>query len=414
MDRSPDLVVIGAGVMGAWTAYWARRSGLATVLVDAWGAGNPRATSSDETRISRSSHGDDRFYPLWSRRARELWITLGEAWGQELFVQSGALWFAHREDGFEAASIATLTDLGIPIERVGLDEARRRWPQVDVDDLAFLAFEPEAGFLMSRRGVLAAVDAFRREGGQIITAAVRPGRIDGDRLADIVAADGARIAAERFVFAAGPWLPTLFPELLGALITVTRQDVLFVGPAPGDDRFGPDRLPAWVDYDGAYYGVPGADGRAPKIAADGYGPVFEPTGGERLVDPASVDRARDFLADRFPGLAAGPVVETRVCQYETTPDTHFIIDRHTGLENAWIVGGGSGHGFKHGPRIGEYVVERLLGAPVGPGEERFSLTHPRGAPVGLRSGASASGYPLTGSGPSGTSMRTRPPSMTTG
>ena len=164
------------------------------------------------------------------------------------------------------------------------------------------------------------------------------------------------------MFAAGPWLPELFPAQLGDLVRVTRQDVLYVGPSAGDDRFDGAHLPTWVDYDGAWFGIPGIDGRAPKIGSDSYGPPFDPSTGERVVDPASVDAAREYLRRRLPGLADGPVVETRVCQYETTPDTQFIIDRHPELDNVWIVGGGSGHGFKHGPRIGEYVVERLLGA----------------------------------------------------
>ena len=385
---APDLVVVGAGVMGAWTSFWARRAGLSTILVDAWGPGNPRATSADDTRIIRSSHGSDGFYPGWSRRALAHWRRFGDEWGEQLFVETGVLWFAHHEDGFETASIDTLTGLGIPIERLSLDEIGSRWPQVRTDDLAFAAFEPEAGALLARRGVVRVTRAFEREGGQLRIADVRPGRLHGSRLIDVVGADGARIAAERFVFAAGPWLPVLFPTLLGGLVSVTRQDVLYFGPAPGDERFDHAHLPTWVDYDGAWFGVPAVDGRAPKLGSDDYGPPFDPTTGERLIDPDSVDAARAFLRRRLPALADGPVVETRVCQYETTPDTNFIIDRHPELDNVWIVGGGSGHGFKHGPRIGEYVVERLLGAAAGPGEERFSLTIPRGAPAGLRSGSS--------------------------
>ena len=239
MTRSPDLVVVGAGVMGAWTAWWARRAGLDTILVDAWGAGNPRATSSDETRISRASHGRDRFYPLWSRRARELWIELGEAWGQQLFVASGALWFAHREDGFEATSLATLTELGIPVERVELDEARARWPQVGTDDLAFVIYRargrvPHVAPRRPRRG--GRVPARRRTGGDGRGPA-GPGR----------AAGGSSTSSRRTARGSAPsgscsppvrGCPALFPDLLGELIAVTRQDVLFVGPAPGDDRFG--------------------------------------------------------------------------------------------------------------------------------------------------------------------------------
>ena len=114
--------------------------------------------------------------------------------------------------------------------------------------------------------------------------------------------------------------------------------------------------------------------------------MFDPTHGERIVDPESVRLARRYLARRFPGLADAPVVETRVCQYETTPDTHFVIDRHPDFDNVWLVGGGSGHGFKHGPVIGEYVVGRLAGQPAGPDEARFDLGHTRVPRPGVRTG----------------------------
>ena len=169
---------------------------------------------------------------------------------------------------------------------------------------------------------------------------------------------------------------------------MTKQDVCYFGPAGGDRRFDADALPCWVDYDAAYYGIPAVDGRGLKIAPDRYGPVFDPSHGDRLVDPETVRLARRYLAHRFPALADAPIVETRVCQYETTPDTHFVIDRHPDWENAWLVGGGSGHGFKHGPVIGRYVVERLGGAPAGPREARFALDRPRvPAATGMRTGA---------------------------
>jgi glycine/D-amino acid oxidase-like deaminating enzyme len=194
------------------------------------------------------------------------------------------------------------------------------------------------------------------------------------------------MAADQFVFAAGPWLPRLFPDVAGPLIRVTKQDVVFIGPPAGDDRFGATRLPCWVDYSAAFYGLPATDGRGMKLAPDRYGPVFDPSHGERIVDPESVRLARRYLARRFPELIDAPVVETRVCQYETTPDTHFVIDRHPAFDNVWLVGGGSGHGFKHGPVIGRHVVGRLGGADVAPGEERFGLGHVREPRPGMRTG----------------------------
>jgi glycine/D-amino acid oxidase-like deaminating enzyme len=382
-----NVVVVGAGVMGAWTALLAQRQGWSTTLVDAFGAGHSRATSGDETRIIRASHGADTFYATWSREARQAWIGLGDATGEPLFVQAGALWFAHADHGFEAASEATLRGLGIPVERLSPKVLSTRWPQLAADDLAFAVFEPEAGLLMARRGVAAVARRFEAEGGRLDVALVSLGRRRGRRLEAIVTGDGRRITADQFVFAVGPWLPRLFPDVAGDLVRVTKQDVVFVGPPAGDRRFAADALPCWVDYGAAFYGIPSVEGRGMKLAPDRYGPIFDPSNGERIVDPESVRLARRYLARRFPDLASAPVVETRVCQYETTPDSHFVIDRHPGLDNAWLVGGGSGHGFKHGPVIGRHVVGRLDGARLAPGEERFGLGHERLPQATVRTGA---------------------------
>ena len=384
-----DVVVVGAGVMGAWTALRARRAGWSTTLIDAFGAGHSRATSGDETRIIRSSHGADTFYTRWSREARDAWRAFGEEIGELIFVESGALWFARREDAFEAHSLATLTSMGIPVRRLGPDDVAAMWPQIRTGDLAFAVFEPEAGLLMARNGVAAVARSFAAAGGRFELAWVEPGTTDGRRLLDVVATDGTRYAGATFVFAAGPWLPRLFPAIAGELIRVSKQDVLFFGPGAGDGRFAAEWLPCWVDYDGAMYGVPGVDGRGPKMASDQYGPRFDPSDGERIVDPGSVRHARRYAAQRFPDLADAPIVETRVCQYETTPDTQFVIDRHPDFDNVWLVGGGSGHGFKHGPVIGSYVVSRIAGAPAGTDEERFAIDRPRVLRQGLRAGADA-------------------------
>ena len=382
-----DVVVVGAGAMGAWTALRCRRAGWSTTLIDAFGVGHARATSGDETRILRSSHGADAFHARWGREAREAWIAFGAEVGQPLFHQVGMLWFAEREGGFESASLATLRALGIPVHRVERDDLRAMWPQIGVDDLAFAVFEPEAGLVMARAGIIATVGAFAAAGGRSELAEVRPGASQGRRLLDVIAQDGTRRAAGTFVFAAGPWLPRLFPALLGPLVTVTKQDVVFLGPAPGDGRFSAEWLPCWVDYDGGFYGVPAADGRGLKIAPDRDGPLFDPSHGERLIDPDTIRQVRRYARRRFPAMADAPVIETRVCQYETTPDTQFILDRHPDFDNVWIAGGGSGHAFKHGPVIGSYLVSRIAGAPAGPEEERFSLTRPRTAAAHLRTGA---------------------------
>ena len=97
---------------------------------------------------------------------------------------------------------------------------------------------------------------------------------------------------------------------------------------------------------------------------------MDPDTTDRLVSDETVQQMRDYLAQRFPALAAAPVVDGRVCQYENTSNGDFIIDRHPERQNVWFAGGGSGHGFKHGPAVGEYVARVLAGGGV---EERFLL-----------------------------------------
>ena len=108
------------------------------------------------------------------------------------------------------------------------------------------------------------------------------------------------------------------------------------------------------------YGIPGNEWRGFKVADDARGPVFDPTAGERLPSPEALRSARDYLAFRFPALKDAPLLEARVCQYENSPDEHFIVDRHPRADNVWLVGGGSGHGFKHGPAVGELVAGLVL------------------------------------------------------
>jgi glycine/D-amino acid oxidase-like deaminating enzyme len=117
--------------------------------------------------------------------------------------------------------------------------------------------------------------------------------------------------------------------------------------------------------------MPDIESRGLKIAYDGHGERVDPDTESRIVSPVMRERVRAYVALRFPDLKDAPIVETRVCQYENTSSGDFLIDRHPGMENVWFAGGGSGHGFKHGPAVGEYVTGRLLDR-IQP-EPRFSL-----------------------------------------
>ena len=123
-------------------------------------------------------------------------------------------------------------------------------------------------------------------------------------------------------------------------------------------------MPCFLDgvVSPAYYGIPGNERRGFKVASGAHdAPTVDPTTFERAPTPRLVEGAREYLRVRFPQLSDAPLVESKVCQYESTPDDDFIVDHHPSAENVWIVGGGSGHGYKHGPALGERVAQTVLG-----------------------------------------------------
>jgi sarcosine oxidase len=390
--RAMRVVVVGAGVMGAWTALWLRRGGHAVTLVDRHGPGNRLGSSGDESRITRSSHGPDRHYPVWQRRALGQWRELERSAGETLFVQAGVVWLVSPGESFEAESLVSLTALGIPVEQWTHDQFAARVPVMSPDGIPWALYEPEAGALFARPAVSATIRQFEAEGGEVVVARVAvPTGSDaggGGGLDEVHLDDGRRLAADAVVFACGPWLPDLFPDLLGDLIVPHRQDVMQFAVPAGDSRYGPDSMPVWIDFGGSFYGFPSFDGVGLKACPDWLGPIERPDDSKREVADSTVEASRAVLRKRFPAVAAQPVVKTWTCFYEVTPDAHFVIDRHPRLANAWIAGGGTGHAFKHGPVIGEYLGALVTGdastaAELGPPDGRFAL-RARDAKPGFR------------------------------
>lgn len=401
-NRIFDVAVVGAGVFGAWTAYQLKRAGAEVILVDSYGPANSRASSGGESRMIRMGYGPDRIYTRMAQRSLGLWQELFDQMGPKdtsprLFQPTGILWLARENDPYCEATLETLEQCNVQYETLDRNELQSRYPQLEPGSVEWGILEPNSGVLMARRAVQAVVDEAQALGVTYQEAGVLPpeserakretgkgegknhGKYDREldhratvgKLESVEMVAGGEIFAKQFVFACGPWLPKIFPGLLGQLIHVTRQEVFFLGVPAGDSRFGPERMPAWIDFNDLVYGIPNLDNRGFKLAIDAHGPQFDPDTGDRIVSPESLDAVRAYLAKRMPGLANAPVTETRVCQYENTSNGDFLIDRHPAFDNVWLVGGGSGHGFKHGPAVGEYVAALISGdARV---EPRFAL-----------------------------------------
>ena len=362
MHAKHKVVVVGAGAFGGWIALCLVRRGLGVTLLDAWGPGNSRSSSGGESRIIRGTYGPNQPYTKMAARALQLWKEHEQRWRIQLLHPTGVLWMATAgNDQFERASLPVLREAGVACEELSVPEMSRRWPQVNFADVGWGIYEPEGGFLRARVACQAVVQGFLAEGGEYRQVAVWGGDLEAGLSNGVTLSDGSKLLADRYVFACGPWLSQLFPETIGSLIRVTKQDVLFFGTPAGDDRFSERKLPVWADHrDRFVYGMPASDERGFKFADDTRGETFDPTSGDRTVSSEGLKRARQYLGFRFPGMKDAPLIETRVCQYENTPDNSLIIDRHPRAANMWIVGGGSGHGFKHGPALGEMVAEWVL------------------------------------------------------
>jgi glycine/D-amino acid oxidase-like deaminating enzyme len=362
VTKKPHIAVIGAGAFGGWTALLLRKRRARVTLIDAWGPGNSRSSSGGETRVMRGTYGPDQPYTELAARALQLWAEYERKWKRQFLHRSGVLWMAAGgDDRFERGSIEMLRAAKIRCEELSSNELRKRWTQINFQGIEWGIFEPECGYLDARASCAAVVDAFIDAGGEYRQAAVSSQDLERNGVLTLSLSDGSEVKANEFVFACGPWLGRLFQKSIGRLVKATKQDVLFFGTPPGDTRFHDPNIPVWADHRGSFrYGIPGSDGRGFKIADDTRGPEFDPTNGERTVSAETARHVREYLGFRFPALRDAPLIETRVCQYEQTPDSHFIIDRHPENDHVWIVGGGSGHGFKHGPAIGEMMAELIF------------------------------------------------------
>lgn len=360
-----DVVVIGAGVFGAWTAWHLLKLGKRVLLVDAWGPAHARASSGGESRMTRTAYGRDAVYSRFAWESLDDWRWLSSRSGLPVFHPTGVLFFFPRIEPYVAQTLEVHKQLGIPIETLDRATLRRRYPQMFWDDIEIALYEPDRGALMARRAVQNLVKEFVAAGGEYQQLSVQPPQASAkaSSLSSLATSSGESLQGAQYVFACGPWLPKLFPELLGGKIVPTRQEVFFFSTAAGDSRFSPAQLPGWADFNEGdiYYGFPDLESRGFKIAHDRHGSPMDPDTGDRTPSPAALQDVRDFMKRRFPSLADRPLSESRVCQYENSSNGDLLIDRHPSWQNVWLVGAGSGHGFKHGPAVGRYAARLAAG-----------------------------------------------------
>jgi len=363
-SRTTEIVVVGAGAFGGWTALYLREQGFTVTLVDQYGPGNSRATSGGESRQIRAGYGERELYTRWVLQAFDRWKAREDEWGKTLLFRTGQISLA-REWTRELTGTRKVFDkLGVKYEIVKHDDLARRYPQMNTTSVDFGMYVPSTGVLKAREGCVAVAQAFEKKGGRFLTAKVELGTRAGGVLQDVALSTRQTIAAQTFVFACGPWLPKVFPSVMKNKLITPRRVVFFYGTPPGDERFTYPNFPTWA-VDNAY-GFPSIEGKGFKVVPTFERVLVDPDTQEHTLTADEIRQGRAFVTKWFPALADQPLVESKVCQREDSIDEHFIVDRHPELSNVWLVGGGSGHGYKHGIMLGEYVANRVVGKDRSP------------------------------------------------
>jgi glycine/D-amino acid oxidase-like deaminating enzyme len=395
--RSPNgvghVVVIGAGIWGSWTAYHLRERGARVTLVDAYGPANSRATSGDETRGIRSSYGDRTTVDLWTMWAREAitrWRNFDAEYAKpfhtKFFHETGDVIMRATEEPFIKNTLAAWKAQGVKHEQMNGDEARKRWPMIKADDITIALYEPDAGVVRARHATQAVAAIAGQKGVRFVLSRARLGAVSNGQLDGVILQDGSTLRGDAYVFACGPWLRKLFPELLENRMRVPLGYVCYFGTPVNDNRFTFPNLPSYnfpgvtgwpaLPVDTRGFRVRGAIAApappAPPLAPGAKPPApppappvdplqQDPDTSSRWATPDRIEGSRRFLEARFPALAKAPLIETRSCHYESSINRDFIIDRLPNASNAWIAGVGQAEGFKFGPVVGEYVAQRVLG-----------------------------------------------------
>ena len=367
------IVVVGAGVFGAWTAHHLQNAGHRVTLVDAWGASHSRASSGGESRLTRAGYGKDEIYTRMATDSLPQWQALSAISGLPILHQCGVVFFSAVEDDYFRGTLEVHQKLGLPIERLDRAAMQKRFPMIDFTGVEVGMHEPRFGALMARRSVQTLVDRFVRSGGEYRLGAALPVQSKETRLQGVKLQSGETLTGDRYVFALGPWLPKIFPDVLGKKIFATRQEVFYFARPAGDKNYSPAVMPGWADFNAGdiFYGFPDLENRGVKIAHDQHGVLVDPDTQDRQPTKAALDEVVAFRDRRFPGLRGSPLIGAEVCQYENSSNGDFLIDMHPTLSNVLLVGGGSGHGFKHGPEVGRYAAARLFSEAGA--EQRFSL-----------------------------------------
>ena len=347
-----DVIVVGAGVAGSAAAY--KLSSRAKVLLlEQYPFLHARGSSHGGSRIFRHAYEDERYVKL-ALAADEAWAALERDGDDKLLYRTGGLDIGGRElEPIEAA----LTALGRPFERLSAEEVAARFPATQLKGDQEALFQPHAGVLAASR-CLGAMQRVAAERGAVLRDRTPVAHIDVHKDHVTLTTPGGRVAADRLVLSAGPWLSRLVSELEGSL-HVEQQQVLYLRVEHGE-HFARGKMPVFINHESGVYGLPPLEFPHAVKVSDHYGaPRIELENRPNALMESrarhTVQRVRAFMPD-----VTDDLVSYEMCLYTKTPDEHFILDRHPEHPHVVLAGGFSGHGFKFGPVLGEVLADLAL------------------------------------------------------
>lgn len=366
-EHTAPVVVIGAGVVGAATAYALTARGERVLLVEQHARGHHLGSSHGATRIFRQGYADPEYVAL-TTRALALWEALEAAAGEELIVRTGAV--DHGRPEVVDAIAAALADADIPHESLTPEQAAARWPGIAFE--GHVLTHPSAGRIRSDRTIEMFLTLAEATGLADLRFDTRVTGLEdhGDDVT-VTLSDGSAVRTASVVAAVGSWAPTLVGELLAGrgaglpAIRVTQEQPAHF-PSHLPDAAWPSFV-HWADGDDVYGLL--TPGEGVKVGFHGTGPVVDPDHRDFMPVPAEAERLQAYVARYVPGVdATKPTFIS--CLYDNSPDEDFVIDRVGPLT---VATGFSGHGFKFAPLLGEMLADLAMGGVPHP---RFALPEP--------------------------------------
>jgi monomeric sarcosine oxidase len=371
--QSVDVVIIGAGVMGAAAACAVVRAGAQVALIDQATLPNPRAASVDYSKVFRFAYADA-LYAEMAVESLAMWRAIEAETGAHLLSPTGMLMIGKADSQLEKEIHDTLRTAGLAAEMMSNWETVARFPQFNVEAFAHSAYDPSGAILHAERCVQTLIELARGRGARVIENARVTAIKQGHNARVIVTTEvGDEFDCERALVASGPWTRSLLPQLSAALKPTRQEIVYFAPPAVVTHQFEIGRLPIFMDFTSGFYGFPMHEIGAVKIGNHHKGEAVNPYACANEVSEAFIASCRAFFVEAIPSLAEAEVRETRVCIYNNTPDDDFIIDWHPEFENVLIATGFSGHGFKFGPLVGQLAADMLLTDHAADTLRRFRL-----------------------------------------